>query len=68
MSQFERETTVEERMAWGECPACGARHGEPCHPEVGFPVGRNARGEPPRVGAHAGRLRGAPTRVRLVPA
>ena len=61
-----RESTQEERMTWGTCPVCDAKHGEPCRPEMGFPLGLNILGERPSEGAHMGRLQAAPRRVRLV--
>ena len=63
-----RESTYEERATWGECPACHAKHGEPCNPDVGIPLGVNINGMPPREGAHLGRLQRAPMRVQLVAA
>ena len=65
-----REATTEERMTWGDCPVCGAKHGDPCRPEIGFPLGVRADGKAPSVGdgAHLGRLQKAPRMVRLVAA
>lgn len=63
-----RDATYAERATWGECPACHAKHGQPCNPSVGFPLGMNADGSLPLEGAHLGRLLTAPTRVKLVPA
>jgi len=63
-----RDTTYEERATWGECPICHAKHGEPCDPGVGFPLGMTLSGRPPTDGAHLGRLNNAPRRVKLVPA
>lgn len=54
------ELTYEERAVFGTCPACGAKHGEPCDGRVGIPVGRTVSGEPPAEGAHLGRLMNAP--------
>jgi hypothetical protein len=62
-----RDLTYEERATWGPCPICHAPHGQPCNPEVGLALGRNAHGEIPAGGAHLGRLQRAPDRVRLVP-
>lgn len=62
----ERELTFEERSKWGRCPVCGAPDGEPCHPEIGFPLGMTVNGIRPTDGAHLGRLRDAPMRVREV--
>lgn len=67
MRDVERDTTDEERMAWGECPVCHAEHGERCSPNVGIPLGRNIHGRPPTEGVHLARMREAPMRVRLVP-
>lgn len=30
MSKEKKELTLEERMVYGECPWCEAKHGEPC--------------------------------------
>lgn len=60
------ELTVEERMAWGECKICGAKHGEKCNGNVGITLGRNVNGEV-GDGAHLMRLNNAPFRVELVP-
>lgn len=62
-----RELTYEERATWGECPVCGAPHGEFCNPDIGFPVGRGLDGFPIPGGTHIGRLRRAPRRVKEVP-
>lgn len=62
-----RELSQDEILKYGECPVCKAAHGEACNPDVGIPFGRNAEGQPPRVGAHLGRLMRAPTRVKEVP-
>lgn len=64
----ERKLTFDERATWGDCPVCKAPDGEPCHPEVGFPIGLNVKGERPKDGVHLGRLNAAPSRVREVPA
>lgn len=63
-----REATFEERATWGECPACHAKHGEWCNPDVGFPLGMNIHGKCAENGVHLGRLQRAPSRVRLVAA
>jgi hypothetical protein len=68
MTEQSREATYEERATWGECPACHAKHGERCNPNVGFALGTNVNGMPPSDGAHIGRLQKAPLRVRLVAA
>lgn len=61
-----RELTFEERAKYGQCPACGAKHGEACA-KTGFPLGFGAQSFPDG-GAHLGRLQRAPHRVREVPA
>jgi hypothetical protein len=66
MDDTDRAATQQERSMWGTCPACGAKHGEPCDPTVGFALGRNAYGQAPVDGAHLGRLQQAPRTVRLV--
>jgi hypothetical protein len=63
-----RELRPEERMVWGECPVCKAKHGEPCNSDVGFALGMNVNGKRPSEGAHLGRLQYAPRRVREVAA
>lgn len=63
-----RQLTNDERFVWGECPVCHAKHGEKCHPEVGFALGVSISGGRPTEGAHLGRLSLAPERVREVPA
>lgn len=65
MSGYEREATYAERATWGDCPACKAKHGEWCNQNVGIPLGTNINGEPPKEGAHLGRLQRAPLRVRV---
>ena len=58
-----REATWKERATWGECPICGAQPGQFCDPHAGFlPCGY----DPPKDGAHLGRIQNAPLRVRLV--
>lgn len=61
------ELTSEQRMRWGTCPVCQAKHGQPCDHMVGFPLGMNVHGGRPTEGAHLGRLQRAPRSVRLVP-
>ncbi len=65
----ERDTTIEERMKWGECPVCKAKHGEFCLP-VGLVMGVKANGSPlgQGDGVHVQRISKAPMRVKLVPA
>lgn len=64
-----RETTFDERMKWGVCPVCAAKHGEYCDSNVGFQMGRRADGSPMQTGQgiHLARLQAAPKLVRLVP-
>ncbi len=62
-----RDTTPEERMTWGECPVCHAKHGEACNGAVGIPFGRNVHGQVPTEGVHVARIQNAPRRVRMVP-
>lgn len=64
-----RDTTYEERATWGECPVCHAAHGEWCHAEIGLQLGVKVGGGRMQTGegAHLGRLRNAPMRVRLTP-
>ena len=64
-----RETTIDERMKWGECPVCSAKHGESCHAEVGAHLGVKASGGRMNTGegVHLGRIQNAPKRVQLVP-
>lgn len=45
-----RDTTVNERMTWGNCPVCRAKHGEACNPDIGVPLGRDVNGMPPTEG------------------
>jgi hypothetical protein len=65
-----RETTIEERMTWGECPVCHAPHGEWCHSSVGLQLG--SKGDGTRMkdgeGVHIRRLSSAPMKVQLVAA
>jgi hypothetical protein len=68
LRQVERETTVDERCTWGECPSCGAKHGERCNPDVGLAIGYAVGGGPPRDGVHRSRIQLSPMRVRVVPA
>lgn len=65
-----RELTVEERMAWGVCPVCGAKQGEFCSAEVGPQLGYSASGRPLATGegVHLARLKLAPMRVNVVAA
>lgn len=64
-----RELTLDERFKWGECPACGAKHGEYCHSAVGIQMGVKVDGSRMRdsEGAHLGRIRLAPLHVQEVP-
>jgi hypothetical protein len=39
--------TQQERARWGTCPACRAKHDEPCDPNIRFALGRNAYGHAP---------------------
>lgn len=68
--QAVRETTIAERLTWGECPVCHAQPGEFCHADVGLQLG--VRGDGSRMkdgeGAHVARLQRAPLKVRLVAA
>lgn len=66
----ERETTVEERMTWGDCPVCRARHGDWCDADVGAQLGVRVDGRRMQSGegVHLARIRNAPMRVKLVPA
>ena len=34
-----KELTWDEQATWGTCAACGASHGEPCDPDVGWALG-----------------------------
>lgn len=63
-----RELSFEERATWGDCPVCGAKRGEWCHAEVGFQFGHRIDGNPMKTGggAHLGRMKNAPSKVRLV--
>jgi len=63
-----REATQQERMTWGDCPVCGATHGNPCRAEFGIPLGTRADGKPPQTGdgVHLVRIQNAPKRVALV--
>ena len=63
-----RETTVDERMTWGTCPACKAAPGEWCRAEVGVHLGRTVSGASLQTGqgAHLARLQLAPRYVKLV--
>lgn len=61
--QIERDTTIEERLTWVECPTCGAKRGENCIGELSVNFGTNA-------GLHIARLRlveRAPKRIRIIP-
>lgn len=66
----ERELSFEERMRWGDCPACEVPDGEPCHAEIGVHLGIKVDGSRMRTGegVHMGRLARAPFRVKEVPA
>lgn len=68
LSKPERETSLDERCTWGECPSCGAPHGQRCNPDVGLSIGYAVGGGPPRDGVHVSRIQRAPLRVRVVPA
>ena len=61
-----RDATYEERATWGTCQCCGAKHGEKCDPNKGWPFGMTVNGLPAQNGAHFGRLQAAPRRVALV--
>ena len=65
-----RDTTIEERMTWGECPQCHAKHGEPCNADVGIQLGVKVGGGRMKTGegVHIQRLCYAPKRVLLVAA
>ncbi len=56
-----KELTWDEQATWGTCAACGASHGEPCDPDIGWALG----GVRPQNGAHLCRIKNAPQRVRL---
>ena len=66
---IERDTTLEERLTWGDCPICGAKHGEYCLPTA-LQLGTRLDGKPMTQGegVHLARIQHAPRRVRLVPA
>ena len=61
-----KELTTEERMTWGECPVCHAKHGENCDPGMGLQLGLGIGPINPE-GAHLGRLNNAPFKVELRP-
>ncbi len=63
-----RELSTEERMRWGTCSVCGARHGKPCHAAVGLQLGVPVGGGRMQDGdgAHLARLQAAPFKVREV--
>ena len=65
-----RELSIDERMRWGDCPCCGAKHGEPCFSAVGVQLGQRLDGSRMKdgEGAHLVRLKAAPYHVREVPA
>lgn len=67
---IERDTTMSERMTWGVCGVCGAKHGEFCRADVGVQLGVKLDGSRMKdgEGTHLSRLKTAPLRVRLVPA
>lgn len=67
MSEVVRELTSAERMKYGDCPVCHAKHGQPCDANIGIPLGMSVNGQPPLDGAHLGRLQRAPVRVREIP-
>lgn len=67
MTEVIRELSIGERMKWGDCPVCEAKHGQPCDPNVGIHFGKTASGRPIEEGVHSGRLMQAPIRVREVP-
>ncbi len=64
-----REATFETRARWGECPVCGAGHGDWCNAEVGIHIGRKADGSCLKTGegAHMARLQNAPMEVDHIP-
>jgi hypothetical protein len=66
MKERERWLTFEERAKWGECPACGAKDGEACDANIGFPLGKLPSGDSPKEGVHLGRINNAPRRVKEV--
>lgn len=57
MQEQTRELSYDERASWGECPSCGAKHGEWC---------KDAK-QGPQHGVHLGRLTNAPLAVREIP-
>ena len=66
MFEPERELSFSEKATWGTCPACEASHGEKCYGAIGFPLGKNINGQIDPDGAHLGRLRNSPNKVREV--
>lgn len=62
-----RVLTYDERATYGDCPVCGAAHGERCDSNVGFRFGQTASGSAPADGVHLGRLNSAPFEVLEVP-
>lgn len=63
-----RELSADERMKWGDCPACGAPDGEYCRADVGMQLGVRVDGQRMRDGdgAHLARWQKAPLRVKEV--
>lgn len=60
-NETRRELTIDERMTFGECSVCGAKHGQRCRSEVGLRIGHPAGGDWSKVeGAHLARLNDAP--------
>lgn len=63
-----KELTWDERITWGECQVCHAKHGESCRSEIGLHMGCRVCGGKVKTGegVHLGRLQHAPSFVRMV--
>ncbi len=65
MPIYIKTLTIDERAIWGDCPVCGAKHGEPCDPTQGVSLGVSAEFAETGPCAHAARLLNAPQRAAI---
>ena len=60
MPIFLKQLKYEERATWGQCPVCGAAHGEMCRLGTSDTPAEMPADTPIHIGAHLARLFNAP--------
>lgn len=64
MQTYIKKLDIEARSVWGECPACGAKPGEPCDMSQGIPLSVSVSSTD--TGTHAARLFNAPQTAAVI--